>query len=446
MDISVKELTSVDKEVTVKSNREDLQAQFDKAFKRYQGKITLPGFRPGHVPLSLVKKRFGKEIEFEEINKYVQTIFEKDIVPAHEPVGETQMLDLQWENDVLEVSFKIGTKPELELIDLKTVKVNKMVHDVTDEEVNEEINRTLENQGNWEEIDSPAPENSKITADVVSLDADGNEIEGEKDIDQVIDLRQEAVKDFKAALTGKKIGDVVDMKLEEGEEKDHFRVTIKKVEVLHKAELDDAFIKENSRGEATTEDELKSFIKSNMQQYYDQTANDLFKNDVVESLVEAHTFEVPDTFVEQVKTSYIEQLKQQYDGNLPEGFTEETYRAQMTERAIRDAKWYFISQKLQDTFDDIEITPEDIDEFLGVEAARYGMVADQLKSYYAQNPGMLEQLRTSIRENKVFDKLQDVVEINEIDKDTYRKLQDEKHEHEHHHSHEHEHGHEHHHH
>ncbi len=98
----------------------------------------------------------------------------------------------------------------------------------------------------------------------------------------------------------------------------------------------------------------------------------------------------------------------------------------MRERGLREGQWYFISQKLQETFEDIEIKPEDIDGFISVEAARYGTSADQLKRYYAQNPNMLEQLRSSIRENKVFKKLEDEVKIAELDKEKYRKMQEKK--------------------
>ncbi len=426
MNISVKDLTSVDKEVTIKANREDLQPKFDKAFKRYQGQISLPGFRPGKVPLGLVKKRFGNDIEIEEINKYVQEVFENEIAEKHNPVGEAEMVDFQWENDELEVIFKIGAKPEVELSDLSKIEVNKMVHDVSDKEVEEELERTLEREGNWEDVDGKIDKESKVVADVVSLDDDGNVVEDEADKDQTIDMRQDAAKDFLKALKGKKAGDVVDMKLEEDGEKDHFRVSVKTVQKLHKAELNEEFISKNSNGEASNEDEFKSFLKSKMQQYYDQTSDDMFRGGVVEALTDAHEFEVPVAFVEQVKSSYVNQLKQQMGGNLPETFDENSYRDEMTEQAVREARWYFISQKLQETFEDIEIKPEDIDEFLSIEAVRYGATTDQLKGYYAQNPSMLESLRSSIRENKVFEKLQDEVKIKELDKDAYRKEQEKK--------------------
>ncbi|HAW80536.1 MAG TPA: trigger factor, partial [Balneola sp.] len=87
MNISVKELTKVDKELTLTAKREDLQETFDQAYKKYKTQIALPGFRPGKVPMGMIKKRFGTEIEYEEINKYVQKVFEKDVVPEYNPVG-----------------------------------------------------------------------------------------------------------------------------------------------------------------------------------------------------------------------------------------------------------------------------------------------------------------------------------------------------------------------
>lgn len=426
MDISVEELTSVDKEVTLKAKRDDLQEDFDKAYKKYKDQIQLPGFRPGKVPMGMIKKRFGKEIEQEEISNIVQKIFEKEVVPEYEPIGETEMLDFSWENDELEVKFKIGSKPEIEIKDLSKIKVNRMVHDVTDEEVKEEIERTLEREGNWEDVDEAATDESKLIVDVETLDEDGNPVEGDKDEGQEIDLRQDGAAEFRKELSGKKPGDVVEMELGEGDEKDRFRVTIKKVQKLNKAELNDELIDSQSNGEAEDEEQFKSYIKSRMQEYYDQTADDLFKNDVADALVEAHEFEVPETFVAQIQGSYVDQLKQQQGGQLPDNFDAEQYKAGMKDRAVREAKWSFISQKLQETFEDIEIKPEDIDEHLAMQAAQYGMPTDQLKQYYAQQPQMLEQLRSSIRENKVFDILQDKVKINEMGKDEYREQQEKK--------------------
>lgn len=428
MELSVEELTSVDKEITIKANREDLSEKFDKAYKKYKSQIQMPGFRPGRVPIGLIKKRFGKEIEMEEINSYVEEVYEKEIVPEHEPVGETQMLDMNWENDELEVVFKIGAKPEFELKDLKEIAIDKMVHDVSDEEVEEEIERTLQRQGNWEEVEDEITEESRVTVDAVSLDEDGNPIEGEKDEDQKLDLRQDAAADFREHLVGHKVGDVVEMELGEDEEVDRFELHVKKVEVNHEAELTDEFAKQNSNGQAKNVDEFKSYIKSQMQDYYDQSSDEMFRQDAIQAMAEAHEFEVPEVMLEQIKNNFVEYAKQQSGGDLPPEFDVEEYKENMSEQAVQQAKWGFISHKLQEKFDDIEIKPEDIDEYIGVEAAKYGATAEQLKSYYAQNPNQLENLRNNIRENKVFDKLTEEVTINELSKDEFRKKREEENE------------------
>ena len=428
MKLSVEELTSVDKEITIKANREDLSEKFDKAYKKYKSQIQMPGFRPGRVPLGLIKKRFGKEIEMEEINSYVEEVYEQEIVPEHEPVGETQMLDMSWENDELEVIFKIGAKPEFELKDLKKITIDKMVHDVTDEEVEEEIERTLKRQGSWEEVDEEITEESRVTVDAISLDEDGNPIEGEKDENQKLDLKQDAAADFREHLVGHKVGDVVKMELGEDEEVDRFELHVKHVEINHEAELTDEFAKEQSNGQAKNVDEFKSFIKSQMQNYYDQSSDDMFRQDAIDAMAEAHEFDVPEVMLEQIKNNFVEYAKQQSGGELPPDFDVDEYKENMSDQALQEAKWAFINQKLQEKFDDIEIKPEDIDEFIGIEAAKYGATAEQLKSYYAQNPGQLENLRNSIRDNKVFDKLTEEVTINELSKDEFRKKREEQNE------------------
>ncbi|MDZ7681357.1 MAG: hypothetical protein U5J63_06465 [Fodinibius sp.] len=177
--------------------------------------------------------------------------------------------------------------------------------------------------------------------------------------------------------------------------------------------------------EAKNVDELRSLIKSKIQDQYDQSSGDIFKNEIIDSLVEKHDFEVPEVFKKQVQNQYVERAKQQSQGQLPPDFDEEEYKANMEDRAIRDAKWFFLNEALQEKFDDIEIKPEDIDEHLEGEASRYGMEVDQLRNMFAQNPQQLESLRNSIREEKVFDRLKDEVQINEIDKETYQKKHEE---------------------
>lgn len=425
MKIKVDKLSDVDKEILIEATREDLAEKFEKAYKKYRSQIQMPGFRPGKTPMGIVKKRFGKEIELDEINKYVQEIYEKQIAPEHEPVGETEMTGFSWEDDRLEVTFKIGVKPEFELTDLAALSVEKMVHDVTDEEVEEEIARSLERSGNWVEKEGEITEECRVTVDAVTLGSDGKPIEGEIDVDQKLDLRKDAAKEFKSNLLGKKAGDTVEMEMGKGNDKDRFEMRVKKVELMESAELNDEFAQQQSGGNAKNVDELRSYLKSQIQSYYDKTAEDLFKQSAIDVLTDAHDFDLPEVFVKQILDSYVEYAKQQSGGALPDGFDIDGYKERMRDQALKEGKWAFVNRKLQEKFDDIEIKPEDIDTFLSEEAERYGATLEQLKSYYAQNPSMLENMRTALRDNKVFDKLAEVVTVNELSKDEFRKKREE---------------------
>lgn len=424
MEITVNDITSVDKEIVISAQREDLEPKFKEAYKKYRGQINMPGFRPGKVPLKIVQKRFGDEIEQEEINKYVQEIFEEKVVPEHDPVGESQMLDLIWKNDELEAKFKIGARPDFELEDLSEITVDRLVHDVTDEEVEEEINRQLEQQGNWEEVEEEVTESSRVTVDAIPLE-DG-EPDEENAAEEVIDLNKEESEQFRDDLIDHSIGDKVEVEIGHGDHSHDFLLLVKKVEKLHKAELTDEFAKEQSDQEAKNTDEYRSLVKSRIQNYYDQSADDLFKNDVIDELVDKHDIKVPEVFLNQVKNQYVQRVQQESGGELPADFDAEEYKENIHERALQDAQWFFLNEKLQEKFDDIEIKPEDIDEHLEMQAAQYGVTIDQMRNLFAQNPQQLESLRNNIREEKVFEKLKDEVQINEIDKETYQEKYDEK--------------------
>ena len=419
MDISVEELSKVDKEITIKADSKDLAPKFEKAYRNYRKQMNIPGFRPGQVPIAIVKKKYGKEIEMEEIQHYVNDIFRDEIAPKHEPVGEPKFLDLKWEDGQLEAKIKIGTKPEFELADIESITIDMMVHDVTDDEVEHEIEHQLEHKSEWKDSEGEATDHSKVVVDAVALDDKGKPKKEDKDEDQELDLRDEKNKAFRDALAGKKAGEKVNVDLGDGDEKEKFELTLKKVQELDTPELTDELAKELSKEEAETVDAYKGLIKSRIQEYYDQASKDLAKNQVAEKLINAHEFEVPELVLDQILNNYLAQTKQQYGQNLPADFDEEDFKNKSKDRAVNDAKWFFISEKLDKKYE-IEITAEDIDAHLSVEAARYGLTVDMLKQFYASSGEQLEQLRMGIRDEKLFEKLLEEVKIEELSKDAYQ--------------------------
>lgn len=427
MNISVEDKSKVDKVLTITATSEELSPRFEKAFRDYRKKINMPGFRPGSVPLNIIKKRFGKDIETEEINKFIQEAYKEEVFPKFNPLGEPKFEDLTWKDGELEVKLEIGVRPEFELTDIASLVVDKMVHDVTEEEVEEEVKHSLERGSSWKESEEAATESSRVTVDAIPEAPDGTLLEEEEDLDKELDLGDDENKEFRDALAGKKTGDTVKVSLGEGDDKETFQITIKKVMERVIPELDEAFIKEATKGEITTEEDYRSQIKSRIQNYYDQVSADMVKQEVMDKLQEAHPdIPVPNTVLKKFQDAMVERTRQQNEPSGAADFNEEEYRESIRVDAEREARWAFIMDELSKKFDDIELNEEDVDKRLSAEAARYGLPIEMVKNFYAQSGDQLETLRQNIHTDKLFDRILEQVNMNELDKEAYQNKKKEK--------------------
>jgi trigger factor len=421
VNISVENLTTVDKKIIVEADGSDLQPKIDKALKDYRKKMSFPGFRPGMAPMGLVKKRIGKEVEAEQLENFVQEVFREKSAPEHKPVGEPEISKMDYTDGKLVVEFQIGVSPEFETVDLKSINIEKLVHDVTEEDVEKEYNHRIRRFSEWSETEDAATAESRVTIDAWLLDKEGNRTD-DHDHDVVIYMDSEKDKEYADALNGKKADDetVVTFK-EEDDDETRFQVVVKKVETQVEPELNEEFFKKMSQDAASSEEEYRTLLKNQIQDYFDRISEDIFKDKLTEALIKSHDFEIPATILNLHYNSYKEQLKSKNNGELPEGFDEETFRNENRERVFSESKWLFISQNLMEKFPDIEITPEDVDAYFQVEAAKMGLPAEMLKNFYASSGDRLEELRMTIRTNKLFTKLAEEVSITELGKDEFEK-------------------------
>lgn len=450
MNIDIQEISSVDKEITITATQQDLALSIDKALRKLRSQLNLPGFRPGHVPLDIVRKRFGKDVEIEEARKFVLDVYENDIVPDHKPVGETQFFDMKWEDGKLEARLKIGVAPEFEVADLGSVTVDKLIHDVTDDEVADEMKRILKKEAKWNEVEGPITADHRVTVDATLLDDKGEPVADSTEEGQVVDLSLDSNKQLRDALVGKKLGHETDVVLGDEANADKYRVSVNKIEEFEAVEPDAEFFKKLSNGVASTEEEFRTQLKSEIQSYYDRQSDEMFKNDVRQSVILAHEFPVPEVVIDMVTNAFYEDYSKRMEGKIPADFDMEHYREVVRPSAIREARWSFLSEALQNNYPDLELKPEDVDNFLAGEAARYNLPVEMIKQYYASNSDQLNQLRMTIREQKLFAKLSEEVNINGVDRDTFAARQRERqeaeqkaHGHHHHHDHDHDHDHEH---
>ncbi len=421
MNISVENITTVDKKITIEADQTDLGPRIDKALKKYRKQMTVPGFRPGMAPIGLVKKRIGKDVENEQVDEFVQEVFQKEIIPNHKPVGEPVMESIDYTDGQLKVELSIGSAPEFELTDPDKIKVDKLVHDVTEEEVQKEYEHRIKSAADFSETDDPASEKAKVTVNVVRLDSDGNETD-DRDEDLLIPLDDEnQPEEYRKELKGKKKGDSFELKLEDDGETSTYKVDVVKVEEVTDAEPGEELFKELSRGAAANEEDFRSFLKSQIQDYFDSTADDLVKDKIVTALIDAHDFEIPKNIYQDILNSRIENLKRENDNELPADFNREAFEAENKESITKEGKWTFIVSKLFEKYPDTEIQAEDIDTFFETESAKMGLPAEMLKQFYSSQSGQLEQLRMRIRTDKLFAHLLNEVQVNELSREDYEK-------------------------
>ena len=205
--------------LTVKLEKTDYLPSFEKALKEYSKKANIPGFRKGMVPAGLIKKMYGTSLFTDEVLKTVDKqlidYLQNDKVDIF-----AQPLPLETDFSKLDVNnpadytfdFEIGMKPEFKLADLAKAKTTRYIVAVTDEMVNNEIERLQNRYGNMKDEEVVASEDNVLNVIFTEVDAAGNEIEGGIKKDNSF-LAKYFAAAYRDNITGKKAGDVLNFQL-----------------------------------------------------------------------------------------------------------------------------------------------------------------------------------------------------------------------------------------
>jgi len=312
MNITRNNVDALNAVITIDLVKADFEGKVENVLKDYKKNASIPGFRKGQVPMSLVKKQYGQAVLFEEVNKLLQDNLSNylndekiDILGNPIPVAK----DIDWDADTLSFDFELGLAPEF-TVDLAAGKDLTKYQIVADEEmINEQVEYIQKQYGKL--VSKEKSEEGDDIRVKVSNEEEG--ISNETTIN-VSDIR---TKTNQKKFIGKKVGDVVVIStkgLFEDEHKlmnvlnvDHDKVhgldvevsfTIEEVSTQEKAELNQEFFdKLFGEGKVTSEEELRNRIKEDAEKQFAQQAEQKFMNDVVETLVEKTTFDLPKEFL-----------------------------------------------------------------------------------------------------------------------------------------------------
>ena len=336
--------------ITVKVSQEDYLPNFDKAVKQFSKNANIPGFRKGMVPAGMVKKMHGQAIFGDEILKTV----EKELmgfVQAEklEIFGQPLSLDKQAKdldfNKPAEYAFEfeVGLKPSFAITPLEDNKttLTRYKVTVTDEMVDDEVQRLQLKGGKTTEPETITSEDNVINVKFEEADEKGNVTDG-----GIVKENSLLVKYFSPAiqadLQGKKIDDSIVFQLApsfdeqrlgwilkdlgfEADDKEaakkYFKLTITKVGLIEKRELNEDFFKEVYPGEEiTTEEAFRAKLKEEIGKYWDGESRNHLHNDLFEVLVHETPIELPKDFLKRwlqvggEKTKTAEEAENEFPG------------------------------------------------------------------------------------------------------------------------------------
>jgi trigger factor len=371
--------------LTVKLSKEDYYGNFEKNLKQYAKTANIPGFRKGMVPVGMVKKMYGQGVFQDEVLKTVENEMNKylneeklDIFAQPIPLeNEGSKLDMNNPGEV-DFAFEVGLKPNFD-VDATKIKVTKYNVIVTDEMLNEEIERLQTRNGNMTEPETASSEDHVLNVTFTELDADGNMVEGGINKANSLLVKYFA-EGFRKQLIGKKTDDVVDVHLasafedkerevvmadlglnkdEAGSADKTFKMTITKIGFVEKAALDATFFATvYPNNEVTTEEDFRAAVKAEIETHFAQQTRNQIHDQIYHHLIDHTKMEFPENFLKRWL---------QVGGDKPKTVEE----AEADYPTFEDQlKWTLISSKLI-TDNKIEVLPDDIRDFAKMQLFSY---------------------------------------------------------------------------
>jgi trigger factor len=427
MQTEIKKITDVEYDLEINAASADLATEIDQAIHTQRGRTTMKGFRAGKVPTAMVRKMYGKSLAYGIAEERVQNTFKSVVLDSkdYEVLGQPVITDIEYEFEGdLKAVVRFGVRPEIKIEDLSKAKVFRLVHEVTDEDVQKEIEILLGQHAELTPVDGPAKADSYVIVDMQRLDDKGKKPEGDVQKDVPFLLSDDnLIPELKKALTGLKVGKTKKVTFPgmDGHDDRYFEVTLNEVKRRDLPELDDEMVKKVTNDQVENPDALRTQIREQLISGWDQRSNELFQSDSIEKLIGLHQFNVPGSVVEMYLDAFV---KDAADKNktkkLPADFDVEGFKDSRRAQAESQARWMFIRDAIV-AEQSLEVSEEDHEAHFEKMAAQGGFGADMMKSYYKSMPQLMDQMEQGIISEKVFTYLGENMKVVEKDKDAYEK-------------------------
>ena len=421
------------RQYTITVEADVIDNKLDEKLKQLAGRIRLPGFRPGKVPVGHLRKLHGDalmgEVLEETVNDTTREALEKnELRPAMRPNIEITSFE---RGSALEYKLSVEVLPEIVPGDLSKVKLEKQTAPVGDGDIEEALKRIAEGQKAYKAAAKTykAKKDDAVVIDFVGK-RDGEPFEGGTAEDYELVLGSNSlIPGFEDQLIGAKTNEKRDVNVTFPADygsadlagKDAvFEVTVKEVKKPVDAAIDDELAKQLG---LESLEQLRERLKEQVAADYTRVSRMKLKRAMLDQLAEMHDFPVPEGMVEmefnQIWQDFETSLKQ--DGKTLETADkpEEELRTEYRDIAVRRVRLGLLLSNIGDT-NEITVTAEELNRAIMMEAQRFPGQERRVFEFYQKNPDAMQQVRAPIFEEKVMDFILDKAEVTEkeVDRET----------------------------
>ncbi|GBQ04575.1 trigger factor [Acetobacter cerevisiae] len=404
----------------------ELAEKRDARLKEVAANLTLPGFRPGKVPVSLARQRHGEAVRAEVLEQAVSeslrsALEERGLRPAGQP--QVELVSGQ-EDDGKDLEFKVETEilPEITVPDLSDLSLTRLKAVASDEAVDKILADVAKRQRSFETIEEVRP---AAKGDVVSVDfvgkRDGVPFDGGTAQDVNVEIGGEGfIPGFAEQIEGMKPGEEKQITVtfpenygaeELAGKEATFDITVKELKKPVDAPIDDELAKQ--LGFETLE-QLRDLVRKQVEGEYDQLSRLRIKRDLLDALATKTDFQAPQGMVD----AEFQQIWQRVEADRKAGQLddedkdkdEDTLRADYRKIAERRVKLGLLLAEIGRK-NAITVTQDELGRAMRAEAMRYPGQEKEVFTFFQNNPQAIESLRGPIFENKVVDYLIELAKV-----------------------------------
>ena len=424
-EMQVKELSAegLKRAYEVVVDADEIEQRVDKRLDELKKTIKMPGFRPGKVPVTLLKKQYGKSVRGEVLEQAVnegsqQAINDNELKPALRPKIELKSFE---DGGNLEFSMELEVLPDVPKVDLKTIELTRPKAEVTDQAMAD----ALENfSKRFQEYEAPAEARESKDGDRLTIDfvgkVDGEEFDGGKADDFPLVLGSGSfIPGFEDQLIGKVIDEDVEVNVTFPEAygaenlagKDAvFEVKVKEIAEPKPVELTDDLAKGQGFDDLEA---LEKTMRESMERDYDNLSRARVKRSLLDHLADNVKFEVPAGMVDLEFEAVWKQIEEELKNNPDQtDKSEDELKAEYKDIAERRVRLGLILSDIGQA-NELQVEQAELNQAMMEQIRRFPGQEKQVFEYFQKNPQAVEQLRAPIYEDKVVDFVLEMAKVDD---------------------------------